>query len=138
MDVPASLTVMKSVLLFLVACSLISAAIAEELSLPVYESARFFQTQILPILEKRCYECHSEAEEQDDGGLVLDTRAGLAQGGDHGPAVVPKNLGKSPLIRAIVSHDPGTVMPPEEPLPPIEVALLQTWVLLGAPDPREN
>lgn len=129
---------MKSILLSLCAYGFITAGVAQELSPRAYDSERFFRSQILPILEKRCYQCHSDAEEQDDGGLVLDTRAGLAQGGDHGPAVVPKNLGKSPLIRAIVSHDPGTLMPPEEALPPIEIALLQTWVLLGAPDPREK
>jgi hypothetical protein len=129
---------MKFILPSLFACWLIATTVAEDLSPAEYDPSRFFQTQILPILEKRCYECHSEAEEQNDGGLVLDTRAGLALGGDHGSAVVPKNLGKSPLIRAIISHDPGTLMPPEEPLPPLEIALLQTWVLLGAPDPREN
>jgi hypothetical protein len=104
---------------------------------PAYEPNRFFRTQILPILERRCYECHSEAEGQDDGGLVLDSRTGWVRGGDHGPAVVPNNLGKSPLIRSIRSNDPGTRMPPEDPLPPLEVALLQTWVMLGAPDPRK-
>lgn len=129
---------MKFVLPAVFACGLIVAAVAEDPAPAAYDSSRFFRTQILPILEKRCYECHSEAEEQDDGGLVLDTRTGLALGGDHGPAVVPNDLGKSPLIRAIISHDPGTLMPPEEPLPPLEIALLQTWVLLGAPDPREN
>jgi len=27
-------------------------------------------------------------------------------------------------------------MPPDEKLPAIEIAMLETWVLLGAPDPR--
>jgi hypothetical protein len=27
-------------------------------------------------------------------------------------------------------------MPPKKKLQPIEIALLETWVLLGAPDPR--
>lgn len=129
----------RSVFLFLVTGGLLASAVAEDpVAVAAYEPGRFFRTQILPILEKRCYECHSDAAGQDDGGLVLDTKAGWIQGGDHGPAVVPKNLGQSHLIRAILSHDPGTVMPPEAPLPPLEIALLQTWVLLGAPDPREN
>lgn len=101
-----------------------------------YDPATFFLTQIEPILERRCYDCHSEIEEQDDGGLVLDSRAGWTRGGDHGPAITPKNLAKSPLLRSIRSTDPGTRMPPDESLPPIEVALLQTWIMLGAPDPR--
>ncbi len=101
-----------------------------------YEPARFFRTQILPILESRCFECHSEAEGVDEGGLVLDTKEGWMLGGDHGPAVVPKNLGKSSLIRTIRSKNSGNLMPPDERLPAIEIALLETWVLLGAPDPR--
>jgi hypothetical protein len=128
---------MKHGLLSLLVGGLLIASLAEETPAPpAYEPARFFNTQILPILENRCFECHSEAEGQDDGGLVLDSRGGWMQGGDHGPAVVPKDLGKSPLIRSIRSHDPGALMPPDDPLPPLEIALLQTWVLLGAPDPR--
>lgn len=128
---------MKSGLLSSVAISLFAIVATGEDMAKVYEPTVFFRTQILPILEKRCFECHSAKEGQDDGGLVLDTRAGWLQGGDHGPAVIPKNLGKSPLIRAIISHDPGSLMPPDESLPALEIALLQTWVLLGAPDPRE-
>ncbi|MEQ1839604.1 MAG: c-type cytochrome domain-containing protein [Verrucomicrobiales bacterium] len=128
---------MKYGLPFLLVIGLVSATVSEDKTAATYEPTHFFRTQILPILETRCFECHSEAEGQDDGGLVLDTKAGWIEGGDHGPAVVPKNIGKSPLIRAILSHDPGTVMPPDDPLPPLEIALLQTWVLLGAPDPRE-
>ena len=113
-----------------------AAAVAGDAVPPAYEPARFFNTQILPILERHCFECHSEAEEQDDGGLVLDSRGGWVRGGDHGPAVVAQNLQKSPLIRSIRSTDPGTRMPPDDPLSPLEIALLQTWVMLGAPDPR--
>lgn len=127
---------MRYVLSIFFAASLIPTLFAGSPDPPAYEPGRFFLTQILPILEKRCYECHSEAEDQDDGGLVLDTRSGWMKGGDHGPAVVPGEPRKSPLIRSIHSTDPGARMPPEDPLPPLEIALLQTWVMLGAPDPR--
>jgi hypothetical protein len=109
---------------------------AEEEGKNYYEPATFFYTQIEPILANRCYECHSKAEEADDGGLVLDSKEGWMTGGDHGPAVVPKNLKKSPLIQSLRHRDRGSAMPPDEKLPPIEIALLETWVLLGAPDPR--
>lgn len=85
---------------------------------PAYEPARFFRTLILPILDKRCFECHSEREAWDDGGLVLDTKAGMMKGGDHGPAVVPFNTKKSSLIRTINADEYGNLMPPDERLPP--------------------
>lgn len=115
---------------------LLAKAGADDASAQSYDPDRFFRTQILPILQSRCFECHSEKEGVDEGGLVLDTKAGWMNGGDHGPAVVPKDLKRSPLIRTIRSHDSNNMMPPDEPLPPIEIALLSTWVLLGAPDPR--
>lgn len=103
---------------------------------PTYEPATFFRTLILPILEDRCFECHSEAEGSYDGGLALDTKAGWVEGGDHGPAVAPFNLQKSPLIRSIRSEDPAILMPPDGKISREEIALLSTWILLGAPDPR--
>ncbi len=126
----ASLVLLISLLAF-------GASAAEE-EAPAYEPAKFFRTQILPILETRCFECHSEQEGSDDGGLVLDTKAGWMQGGDHGPAVVPYDLTKSSLIRTVRSDDPNKMMPPEEKLSRGEIALLSTWVLLGAPDPRPD
>lgn len=128
----------RGLFLIIITIGLVAVAVAAagDPAPQAYEPDRFFRTRILPILERRCFECHSEAEGQDDGGLVLDSRGGWVRGGDHGPAVVPENLQKSPLIRSIRSIDPGTRMPPDDPLSPLEIALLQTWVLLGAPDPR--
>ena len=103
---------------------------------PAYEPATFFRTLILPILEARCFECHSEKDGSYDGGLALDTKAGWIEGGDHGPAVVPFDLKKSPLIRSVKSDDPAILMPPDGMISREEIALLSTWVLLGAPDPR--
>lgn len=99
------------------------------------EGERFFQVQIEPILERRCYECHSRKHEVE-GGLALDSRAGWLAGGDHGPAVLPRDLARSPLILAVRHQSTDTAMPPREKLPAMEIALLETWVLLGAPDPR--
>jgi hypothetical protein len=99
--------------------------------------ADFFKAQVLPILRSRCYECHSRGH-RVDGGLALDSRAGWEAGGDHGPAVVPFDLRKSPIIRAIHHVDRDSAMPPKQKIPSIEIAMLETWVLLGAPDPRPS
>jgi mono/diheme cytochrome c family protein len=100
-----------------------------------YEPAQFFRAQILPILQTRCFECHSK-EHEVEGELALDSKAAWVRGGESGPAITPGDLKKSLLIQAIRHLDDESAMPPKEKLPAIEIALLETWVLLGAPDPR--
>ena len=95
----------------------------------------FFASKVEPLLKQRCFECHSR-EHEVEGGLALDTKTGWQTGGEAGPAITPGDLKRSPLIEAIRHHDEDTAMPPKKKLPPIEIALLETWVLLGAPDPR--
>ncbi len=101
------------------------------------QGGEFFDAQVLPILRNRCFECHSRGH-RVDGGLALDSREGWETGGDHGPAVTPRDLHKSRIIHAIRHLDRDSAMPPKEKLPPIEIAMLETWVLLGAPDPRSG
>lgn len=100
-----------------------------------FDADQFFRVQIEPILKKRCFECHSHAH-KTKGDLALDSRPGWEMGGESGPAVKPGDLQNSPLVQAIRHHDEDTAMPPDEKLPPVEIALLETWVMLGAPDPR--
>ncbi len=71
----------------------------------------FFESKIRPVLAEKCYECHSAEAGKSKGGLLLDTREGIRQGGDTGPAVVPGDPEKSLLIHAIRWHDPDTAMP---------------------------
>ena len=98
----------------------------------------FFENEIAPILEQRCYECHSHESEEVQGGLVLDSRSGWEMGGDSGSAIVPGVPEKSLLIQAVRYQDADLQMPPEEKkLPEGEIALLEKWVAMGAPDPRQ-
>ena len=99
--------------------------------------ARLFEDTVRPVLEQRCYDCHSHRADKIKGGLALDSRRGWSLGGDHGPAVIPGEPDRSLLIRAIRRQDPDRQMPPEHALTPAEVAALETWVQRGAPDPRE-
>jgi hypothetical protein len=98
--------------------------------------AEFFETKIRPVLLERCYTCHSASAKKLRGGLRLDTRDGLRQGGDSGPAVIPTDPDKSLLIKAIRYSDPALQMPPKRRLSSQEVADFETWVKRGAPDPR--
>jgi len=126
---------MKSFAFSLIALTAMASAFAGEESKPAYEPNLFFRAQILPILQTRCYECHSR-EHEVEGELFLDSKRGWETGGENGPAVKPGDLKNSPLIQAIRHLDSDSAMPPKKKLPAIEIALLETWVLLGAPDPR--
>ena len=95
----------------------------------------FFATKVQPVLRERCFQCHSHGE-KIKGGLVLDSKSGWEKGGDSGPALVPGNPGKSLLVRAVRWQDKDFRMPPKEKLPDGEVAILEEWVMRGAPDPR--
>src|SRR5262245_2062982 len=78
-----------------------SASTAAEL--PPFSAAdvEFFEKEVRPILAARCYECHSRDSKEVKGGLRVDSRAAMMQGGDTGPAIVPGDPQKSLLVDAI-------------------------------------
>ena len=98
--------------------------------------ASFFEKKIRPTLIKHCYECHSVDSKTVKGGLRLDSREGLLEGGDTGAAVVPGEIGKSRLIAALRYED-GLEMPPTGALPEDIVRHFEQWIAAGAYDPRE-
>lgn len=110
-----------------------SIVVAEESAIAP-DAAKFFDTRVRPILEQRCFACHSHGAGSIKGGLALDSRSGWATGGDSGPAVVPGKPDESLLIDAV--RRDGLEMPPSEKLSAAEVAVLVEWVRKGAPDPR--
>ena len=96
----------------------------------------FFESQIVPLLERRCYSCHSHASGKAKGGLVLDSRRGWVEGGESGPALVPGHPDQSLLLKALHYQDADFRMPPKEKLPDAEIALVEQWIASGAPDAR--
>ncbi len=97
----------------------------------------FFKEEIAPILERQCYECHSHESGKAKGGLVLDSRVGWEKGGSR-PAVVLGKPDESLLIEAVRHGNEDLRMPPKRKLPADEIALLEKWVAMGAPDPRTS
>lgn len=95
----------------------------------------FFESKVLPLLQQRCYECHSH-EKKIKGGLALDLKTGWQTGGDNGPAIVPGDLVKSHLVEAVRYTNPEMEMPPKGKLISDEIAILEKWVAMGAPDSR--
>ena len=96
---------------------------------------KFFESKIRPVLVKHCYECHAGANAE--GSLRVDSRSSIRQGGDRGPAVVPKHPNASVLLTAISHADPDLKMPPKgAKLSRSAIADFRKWIELGAPDPR--
>lgn len=102
------------------------------------EQLAFFEKKIRPVLIDQCYACHSTEGKGIKGGLALDTREGIRKGGDTGPGVVPGDLGRSLVIKAIRYHDDDLKMPPKAKLADPVVKDFETWVKSGAADPRSG
>jgi hypothetical protein len=97
----------------------------------------FFENNVRPILVDSCYPCHSQQSTKIKGGLLLDTRDGVLKGGDTGPAVKPGDVEGSLLVKAVRYTDDELKMPPKnKKLSPSQIASLEAWVKMGAPDPR--
>ena len=95
----------------------------------------FFESKVLPLLQSRCYECHSH-EKKIKGGLALDLKSGWQTGGDSGPAIVPGDVAKSHVISAVRYTTPEMEMPPKGKLSASEIEIFEKWVAMGAPDSR--
>ena len=101
----------------------------------------FFEQKVRPIFVEHCYKCHSRDAEKVKGGLWLDTRDGLLKGGDTGPAIVAGDPEKSLLLKAVRYADEDLQMPPRKrggKLSDQQIADLEAWIKLGAPDPRTS
>jgi hypothetical protein len=97
---------------------------------------KLFEDKIRPVLVRHCYACHSTEAKKLKGGLALDSREGLLEGGDSGPAVVPGKPGASLLMKAVRHSENHLKMPPQGKLDDAVITDLETWIKLGAPDPR--
>src|ERR1700683_4929082 len=92
----------------------------------------FFENKVRPILAENCYDCHTSAEM---GGLRVDSRERLLEGGKSGAAIMPGDPDKSLLIQA-VRQTGDLKMPKGGKLKPAEVQALTDWVKMGAPWPE--
>ena len=68
------------------------------------EKIEFFEARVRPVLANNCYSCHTENKL---GGLRVDSRVALLQGGKSGPAIVLGHPEDSLLMKAISQTDPS-------------------------------
>jgi len=110
-------------------------------SKPSEKDLAFFESKVRPLLVKKCYECHSSKESSSEGGLLVDSREALLQGGDSGPAVVAGDAKASLLMKAIEYNDIDFAMPPQDAggkMTAEEIETISKWIQIGMPDPRKR
>jgi len=105
-----------------------SAAAAEPK--PTAEQAKFFETQVQPLLKAHCIACHG-GEKKIKGGLRLTSREALLKGGESGPVVLLDKPDASLLLQALRHED--LKMPPKGKLPQAQIDVLTKWVQMGVP-----
>ena len=112
--------------LFLLLVALHSAAMAQD--------APDFESEVAPLLVRRCLECHQAAE--PSGGFSLVSAASVAKGGDSGEVIRSGSAAESLLFQRVSAGE----MPPahhgeSQALPAGEIDILRRWIETGATRP---
>jgi len=87
-----------------------------------------FNTDVRPLFQAYCTECHGEAP-KPKGGLDLRLKRFVLKGGESGPAIVEGNADKSLLIERVKS---GEMPPGKKKLTAAEIDVLRKWIAAGA------
>ncbi len=114
-----------------------NAVLAGSLLAPLW--ALDYKEEIRPILNKKCFKCHSGPKSK--GGLRMDSEDDFAKriGGDKA-LIIPGDPGRSVLsIKAGLPRSDGDAMPPPparergaEPMTTQELTLVRQWIAEGA------
>lgn len=96
------------------------------------DSALVYEDIVMPILEARCYTCHSDRKQK--GELRLDSRESILEGGESGDPLITDDLDQSKLYHVLnlpLSDD--LHMPPKgkPQLTDLQVEVLGTWIKEG-------
>ena len=95
------------------------------------QSAGTAEKDVLPIIEKNCFQCHGEKLKM--ANLDLRTREDMLKGGDKGPSLVPGKAEQSLLYMRVTGHSkPQMPMAPLPPLSEHEMLVLKNWIDQGA------
>lgn len=96
-----------------------------------------FKTDVWPIFQARCIECHGADKKKS--GLRMHNKEEAMKGGTEGPMVVPGKSAESLLIQLVTNtNDNFDIMPPEgDPLTPEQIGLLRAWIDQGAEWPDD-
>jgi len=98
------------------------------------EQIEFFNSQVKPILEQNCLQCHGGGTEVK-GGLELTSREKMLEGGHYGPVVSLEKLSDSFLLEMIGYGQETAQMPPDGKLDDESLETLAKWINIGLPYP---
>lgn len=91
--------------------------------------------RVANVLEERCVSCHNSQDSR--GGLSLQSRTALLEGGDSGSALLPGNAKDSMIVQMIIGQQPE--MPKDSsPLEDADIAAISDWIAAGAVWPEEH
>ncbi len=96
------------------------------------QEAKVYDSVIQPILQTRCYSCHSSKRQK--GGLRLDKFDLIMKGGKDGKIIAPGEPDNSDMIkRLLLPDEEDKHMPPREKpqLTDKQIALLHWWIENG-------
>jgi len=86
-----------------------------------------FGTDILPLLQSRCLNCHGGQKTEHE--LNLNSYDGVMAGSENGPVVTPGDAANSPMAEMVANGK----MPKRGPkLTPDQVQLIVDWINQGA------
>jgi hypothetical protein len=101
------------------------------------DAKSLFEKSVRPLLERKCFECHSSKSDELKGNLKLETVEQILKGGDQGPAVVAGDK-DSFLLRAIRYEVEDFQMPPSGRLEDKDIELIEKWVRVLSGDGKRN
>ncbi len=92
-----------------------------------------FNTQVKPILNKRCVACHGGVKKAGDISFLFASEALNTKGKSGKTAIIPGDAENSEFYKRMISHDAEERMPKnEEPMPEGEIEILKKWINQGA------
>ncbi|MBI3736757.1 DUF1549 domain-containing protein, partial [Candidatus Sumerlaeota bacterium] len=94
-----------------------------------------FEKEVEPILESKCFSCHSPVKGNPKAGLRLDTAEGIMKGSKKNKVVVPGKPDDSLLYQRVkLPKDDTDLMPPDgkgDPLTQAEQDKVKNWIAEG-------
>ena len=101
------------------------------------EKIEFFNSQVKPILQQNCFQCHGGGTKVE-GGLQLTSREKILEGGDYGAAVSLENPNDSFLLEMVGYGQETAQMPPDGKLDDADLEILAKWINTGLPYPVQD